>query len=59
MSLLIEVQSQHFMLIKNPSTKEFYVLLSKHKGVPEILMPVCNYCYRYCHNNKKIASNNN
>lgn len=53
MSLLIEVQSQHFMLIKNPSTKEFYVLLSKHKGVPEILMPVCNYCYRYCHNNKK------
>lgn len=44
MSLLIEVQSQHFMLIKNPSTKEFYViLLSKHTGVSEILMPVCNY----------------
>lgn len=26
MSLLIVVQSQHFMLIRNPSTKEFYVV---------------------------------
>lgn len=28
MSLLIAVQSQHFMFIKNPSTKEFYVVFT-------------------------------
>lgn len=27
MSLLIAVQSQHFMFIKNPSTEKFYVVL--------------------------------